>query len=51
MVALAAGKLKEIGGKLAIVAPEGRVLQLLTMTQMNMIVKVRPTVAEAIEAI
>jgi|SRR3954469_358536 anti-sigma B factor antagonist len=51
MVALAAGKLREIGGKLAIVAAEGRVLQLLTMTQMNAIVAVRPTVAEALEAV
>ena len=43
MVALASGKLKESGGKLALVAPEGRVLQLLNLTQMNMIVKVCPT--------
>jgi len=51
MVALAAGKLKEVGGKLAIVAGEGRVLQLLTLTQMNTIVKVCPTVAEALDAV
>ena len=51
MVALAAGKLRESGGKLAVVAPEGRVLHLLTMTQMNTIVKVCPTVAEAVEAV
>ena len=51
MVALASGKLKESGGKLAIVAPEGRVLNLLTMTQMTTIVKVCPTVEEAIEAV
>jgi anti-sigma B factor antagonist len=51
MVALAAGKLRESGGKLAIVAPEGRVLHLLTMTQMNTIVKVCPTVAEAIDSV
>jgi anti-sigma B factor antagonist len=48
MVALAAGKLKEAGGKLAVVAGEGRVLQLLTLTQMNTIVKVCPTVDEAV---
>ena len=47
MVALAAGRLRESGGKLAIVAPEGKVLQLLTLTQINTIVKVCPTVADA----
>jgi anti-sigma B factor antagonist len=47
MVALAAGKMKETGGKLAVVASEGRVLQLLKLTQMNTIVNVCPTVAEA----
>jgi anti-sigma B factor antagonist len=51
MIALASGKLKEIGGKLAIVAAEGRVLQLLNLTQMNTIVKVCPTVAEALDAV
>jgi anti-sigma B factor antagonist len=51
MVALAAGKLRETNGTLAIVAPEGRVLHLLNMTQMNTIVKVCPTVAEAIDAV
>src|SRR5438067_12182779 len=47
MVALASGKIKEIGGKLAVVAPEGRVLHLLKLTQMNSIVTVRATVGEA----
>ena len=51
MIALASGKLKESGGKLAVVVPEGRVLQVLKLTQMDTIVKVCPTVAEAIEAV
>ena len=51
MVALASGKLKESGGTLALVAPEGRVLQLLNLTQMGMIVKVCPTLAAASAAV
>uniref|UniRef100_Q01XG0 Anti-sigma factor antagonist n=1 Tax=Solibacter usitatus (strain Ellin6076) TaxID=234267 RepID=Q01XG0_SOLUE len=51
MVALASGKLKESGGTLALVAPEGRVLQLLNLTQMGMIVKVCPTLAAAAAAV
>ena len=51
MVALASGKLKESGGTLALVAPEGRVLQLLNLTQMGMIVKVYPTLAAAAAAV
>src|SRR5712671_3472535 len=47
MVALASGKLKESGGALALVAPEGRVLQLLNLTQMSAIVKVCPTLQAA----
>ena len=38
MVALATGKLREAGGKLAVVAPGGRVLQLLNQTKMTTIV-------------
>jgi anti-sigma B factor antagonist len=51
MLALASGKLRESGGSLAIVAPGGRVLELLTMTQINMIVKVCPTVEAAVAAL
>jgi anti-sigma B factor antagonist len=51
MLALASGKLKESGGNLAIVAPEGRVLQLLNLTQMTAIVKVCPTVDAAAAAL
>jgi anti-anti-sigma factor len=47
MIALATGKLRESGGKLAIVAPEGKVLQLLNQTQMTAIVSVCPTVESA----
>ena len=43
LVALAAGKLKEAGGRCIVVAPEGRVLHLLNMTQMTAIVTVCPT--------
>ena len=51
MVALATGKLREAGGKLAVVAPGGRVLQLLNQTQMTTIVKVGATLAEGVAAV
>ena len=51
MLALASGKLRESGGSLAIVAPGGRVLELLTMTQINLIVKVCPTLEAAVAAL
>ncbi|MCX6631729.1 MAG: STAS domain-containing protein [Candidatus Solibacter sp.] len=51
MLALATGKLKESGGSLAIVAPEGRVLQLLNLTQLTAIVKVCPTLDAAAAAL
>jgi anti-sigma B factor antagonist len=51
VLAMATGKVKESGGALAIVAPDGKVLQLLTLTQMTMILKVCPTVEAAIEAV
>ena len=47
MLALATGKLKESGGGMAIVAPEGRVLHLLNQTQLTAIVSVCPTVDSA----
>ncbi len=47
VLALANGKLKEAGGSLAIVAPGGRVLELLTLTQINLIVTVCSTVERA----
>jgi len=47
MLALATGKLRESGGKLAIVAPEGKILQLLNQTQMTAIVSVCPTLESA----
>jgi anti-sigma B factor antagonist len=47
LIALAAGRMKESAGELVIVAPEGRVLHLLEMTQVNRIVTVCPTLAEA----
>lgn len=43
LIALASGKLKEAGGRCIVVAPEGRVLHLLNLTQMNAIVTVCPT--------
>lgn len=49
LVALASGRLKEAGGKLVVVAPEGRVLTLLKMTQVTLIVTVCPTLAAATE--
>jgi anti-anti-sigma factor len=48
MLALASGKMKEAGGKLALIAPEGRVLQLLKLTQMNSILSVSATLRDAI---
>ena len=47
MLALATGKLKEAGGSMVIVAPEGKVLQLLNLTQLTAIVKVCPTLDAA----
>jgi anti-anti-sigma factor len=47
LVALAAAKLKASGGRLVVAAPEGRVLELLTTTQVTAMVTVCPTVMEA----
>ena len=51
MLALAAGKMKEAGGSLVVVAPGGRVLQLLNLTQLTSIIKVCPTLEAAAAAI
>jgi anti-anti-sigma factor len=51
VLALANGKLKESGGSLAIVSRGGRVLELLTLTQINLIVKVCPTIEAAAAAL
>jgi anti-anti-sigma factor len=48
LVALAAGKLREAGGRLVVVAGEGKVLQLLNLTQVSMLVTVCPTVDEGV---
>jgi anti-sigma B factor antagonist len=48
LVALAAGRLKGGGGRLVVVAPEGRVLSLFKMTQLTLIVTVCPTLPEAV---
>jgi anti-sigma B factor antagonist len=50
LIALAAGRLKEAGGRLVAVAPDGRVLEMLKMTQVNRIVTVCPTAQEAAKA-
>jgi anti-anti-sigma regulatory factor len=50
-LALSSGKLKEAGGKLAIAAPEGRVLQMLNLTGISAILKVCPTVDSATAAL
>jgi anti-sigma B factor antagonist len=47
LLALASGKMKESGGKLAIVAGPGRVLDLLKLTQITLVVTVCGTMAEA----
>ena len=50
LVALASGKLKEVGGRVIVVAPEGKVQQLLNMTQIDTIVTVCPTPEKAAAA-
>ena len=47
LLALATGKVKESGGKLVIVAPAGKVLGMLKLTQMTAVVTVCGTIAEA----
>jgi anti-anti-sigma factor len=47
LVALASGKLKEVGGRVIVVAPQGKVLQLLSVTQIDTIVTVCPTTEKA----
>jgi anti-sigma B factor antagonist len=51
LLALAAGKLKEAGGSMALVASEGRVLQLLNLTGMSSILKVHGDVQAAAAAV
>src|SRR5260221_585331 len=52
LVALASGKLREAGGRVVVVAPEGKVLSLLRMTQMDSIVTIcsSPEAAAAVFA-
>ena len=47
LLALASGKMKETGGKLAVVVGPGRVLDILKLTQITSVVTVRGAVAEA----
>ena len=51
MIAMMAGKLNEEGGSIAVVAPEGRVLQLLKLTGMSGILQVHATVHAAAAAV
>ena len=48
ILALISGRMKEAGGHVAMVVPEGRVLQMLNLTQMNRILSISATVAEAL---
>jgi anti-sigma B factor antagonist len=50
LIAMAAGRLKEAGGKLVAVAPDGKVLEMLKMTQLDRIVTVCSTAKEAVDA-
>jgi len=50
LIAMAAGTLKEAGGRLALVAGEGRVLELLRLTQVASLIGVWGTVDEAAAA-
>ena len=43
LVALASGKLREAGGRVVVVAPEGKIRSLLHLTQVDSIVTVCPT--------
>ena len=47
ILALASGKLKASGGKLVLVAPAGRVLEMLKLTQVTAVVTVCGTMADA----
>ena len=47
MIALASGRMKENAGQLVVVAPGGRVRQMLKLTQVDKIVTVCPSLAEA----
>ena len=51
MLALAAGRMKESGGSLVVVAAEGKVLHLLNLTQLTSIIQVCPTVDAAAAAL
>ena len=52
IVALAAGRLREAGGRLSVAAaPEGRVAQMLKVTQMDLIVKVAADSESAIASV
>jgi anti-sigma B factor antagonist len=51
IVALASGRLREVGGKLAVVAAQGRVLHLLNLTQLNTIVDVCPNAEAAVASV
>jgi anti-sigma B factor antagonist len=48
LIALASGRLKEAGGRLVVVAPDGKVLDMLKMTQIDHIVVVCSTAKEAV---
>jgi anti-sigma B factor antagonist len=51
IIALASGKLRGAGGTMALVASEGRVLQMIKLTQIDAILTVHPTVAAAAAAV
>src|SRR3954453_10255907 len=48
ILALISGRMKEAGGHVAMVVPEGRVLQMLNLTQMNRILSISATTADAL---
>ncbi len=51
MLALVSGRIKEAGGKLATVVAEGRVLDLLKVTQVDTLLNVNGTVESAVAAV
>ena len=51
LLALASGKMHESGGKVILVAPAGRVLDVLKMTQLNRLVTVCASEDEAVAAL
>jgi anti-sigma B factor antagonist len=51
LLMLSSSRMKEIGGKLVVVAPEGRVHRFLKVTQIDTILTVRDSIEQAVSAL